>query len=342
MNQKVGRITLAVALIVLGGVLIADTWQGTQITSWVARLWPGLLILLGLEWIAAATRGESPRVDGGAIALLVIVALVASSYGSFRRGPVRRQGFSWQAPSVPAVPSVPVPPAVPRLFGDVAEEVVLNHEGDAKGMRALTVNGEGVGDIRVEQGDKFRVELRVTGYGRDAASARENAGQFRLDIRPEGESTRVGVTRPAQSQKFGLVFTITVPPEVGVNLETSSGTIAVTGRTGNVQARTSSGSIDVQNAGGKVSAQSSSGNISLITDRVGGEYDLTASSGNVRLTIPASAGVSLDARTSSGTVTGPSWLTLGEGRGSATGTQGDGTYKITVRTSSGSIQVDAR
>jgi hypothetical protein len=403
-SQKVGRIALAVALIVLGVVWIIDTWQNTQITRFVAHLWPALLIVLGVEWVAAAARGAHPRIDGGAVALLAVVALIAANFGgswqwSLGPGIQHAQAFPVPDPpspsAAPGLPAMPALAAAPHLFGDVSQEVVLTYDGDAAGMQELRVNGEGNGDIRVEQGDKFHVELRVTGYGRDENAAIANARLVRLSVQ-QGPTTEVRAERPASLQKLRLSFVVTVPPAVKVKLETASGSIVVTGRQADVTAQTSSGSIRVdevkgaadlrsasgsltavtiggdlaassssgrieatavqgavrvsgasgsvllQQVAGRVSAESVSGSVSVTTDQVGGDYALTTTSGSVSLTISASASVSVNARTTSGAVSGPSWLGNGEGRGSRSGSQGGGEHKVVLRTISGSVRLAVR
>jgi hypothetical protein len=402
-SQKVGRIALALALIALGVVWIIDTWQNTQITRFVAHLWPALIIVLGVEWVAAAARGAHPRVDGGAVALLAVVALIAANFGgswqwSFAPGIQQTQAFSVPdpppPPAAPDLPAIPALAAAPRLFGDVSQEIVLTHDGDAAGMQELRVNGEDNGDIRVQQGDKFHVELLVTGYGRDENAAIANARLVRLSVE-QGPTTEVRAERPTSLQKHRLSFVVTVPPAVKVKLETASGSIVVTGRQADVTAQSSSGSISVdevtgaadlrsasgslaavsiggdleassssgrieaksvqgavrvsgasgavllQQVAGKVSVESVSGSVSVTTDQVGGDYAVTTTSGGVNLAFPASASVSVNARTSSGAVSGPSWLG-GQGRGSRSGSQGGGEHKVVLRTLSGSVRLAVR
>ncbi|MDB4897814.1 MAG: hypothetical protein JWN15_4076 [Firmicutes bacterium] len=366
-SQKVGRIALALALIVLGVVWIIDTWQNTQITRFVAHLWPALLIVLGVEWVAAAARGAHPHIDGGAVALLAVVALFAANFGGswpWSFGPGIQHAVAFPVPDPPSPPAasglsaMPALATAPHLFGDVSREVVLTYDGDAAGMQELRVNGEGNGDIRVEQGDKFHVELRVTGYGRDENAAIANADLVRLSVQ-QGPTTEVRAERPSL-QKLGLAFVVTVPPAVKVTLETASGSIIVSGRQGDVTAQSSSGSIRIdevkgavrvssasgsvllQQVAGKVSAESVSGSVSVTTDQVGGDYALTTTSGSVSLVIPATASVSVNARTTSGAVSGPSWLGTGAGRGSMSGSQGDGAHKVVLRTISGSVRLAVR
>lgn len=122
-----------------------------------------------------------------------------------------------------------------------------------------------------------------------------------------------------------------------VSAISSSGAIRIEQAQGDVEASTTSGSVSVIDAEGKVATRTNSGTVAVEARTVGGDYDLEAVSGSVRFSFPNSAGLTIDARTSSGSINGPGWLVYGEGRGSATGSQGDGSYRASIRTSSGSI-----
>lgn len=80
MNYQVGRTTLAIALIAMGAALVYDNIMGTGFAWSLFRLWPALLILLGLEWIiAAALPGQRLQSDAGAIVLLIIGFVVMAT-----------------------------------------------------------------------------------------------------------------------------------------------------------------------------------------------------------------------------------------------------------------------
>ncbi|HEY3368072.1 MAG TPA: DUF4097 family beta strand repeat-containing protein [Symbiobacteriaceae bacterium] len=396
MIQKVGRYTLALALIILGGVLIFDNLHGTRVTGFVAHLWPALLILLGIEWLFFAARlpeGERVRVDGGAIAGIVIVALIASAVGATWRIPGRNVNFNFRGPEI-VIPPIPSIPPIPNPFNTVSDEITKTYDGDAALLKDLAVNASS-GNIIVTRGDQFKIEMRVRTYGRNRQDAARNAQDFELKVTP-GATTQVHPEWPAGFSRFDLEFRIVAPAAANLRLETSSGNISVRGMDGTVYAQSSSGNVEVDgvkgnvdlrassgnitasNVGGDavvtassgnvtarsvkgrvranatsgtvrvdeplgaVSAQSSSGSVNVTATTVGGDYDLAASSGHVQLNIPASASVTVSARATSGNVSGPSWLTIGEGRNSGTGSNQGGTYRVTIQTSSGGIDIGAR
>lgn len=395
MVQKVGRYTLALALIVIGGALIYDNLKGTSATWYVVHLWPAILILLGLEWLLLSTRigaGDKLRVDGGAIVGVVVVALVASGINAAWRGPIRNFNFRGPEIVIPPIPSMPSMPSI-NPFSAVSDDVVKTFEGDAATLKDLTVTA-GSGHINVVPSDTFKVEMHVRGYGRDKQEAEQNAQRVELLVTP-GATTTVRAQWPPSLTRMDVDFEIYAPAAANARLDTSSGRISVKDRTGGVYAQSSSGGVQVENVmgsvdlrassgnitalgvqgdvvvtsssgsilvrkaggtvkanatsgtvliedpSGAVSAQASSGNVTVSAYQVGGNYDLGASSGHVQLNMPASAAVNVTARATSGHVAGPAWLTIGEGRNSGSGTNGDGTFRVNIRTSSGGIDVIA-
>lgn len=386
MTRQIGRLTLAFALIAAGIIFMVDNLYGTHLAWYIGRLWPALLVVLGLEWVVAAQRHSDARPDGGALVILVIIAIVAANVGANWRAPWRTTWTGVQVevpiisdlPDLPALPPIPALPLLPRLSGagDVKGEVVLGHEDPAATLTDLDLRTT-AGDVVVESGNQFRVELRVTAWGRDQRDAEEQARQVQLRV-DSGTVTRVSAQLPNNANRIALSWRVQVPLGTNVKVDSSSGAVTVSGVdrdvniqnssgtstvthaggavtvtstsgtvritdvAGRVRAAVTSGHVTVENPAGAVSAQTSSGLIDVTAAKVGGDYDLTAVSGNVTVRIPATAGVNVSARATSGTVAGPAWLTIGEGRGSGSGTQGGGEYKLTIRTNSGSIRLDER
>lgn len=400
MNHRVGRITVAVALITIGALLIADNMLQTRIGWYIARLWPGLLVVLGIEWLAVSARlpaGQRVRVDGGAIAMLVIVAMVAMAFGASWRSPLRQNRivqvpFDISIPQIqpPAIPLPQIPSIEPSVTYTAEEQQVLK----ADGVRDLLVMG-GSGAITVKPGDSLSVKVKITAYGRDSREAQQNAARVQLRVTP-GPTTQVQAMVPPDLRRVELAFDVTVPKEINLKLESGSGSLRVDGQQGNVTAqsasgeirafdikgnvdlRTSSGQVTVARVDGDVTvtsssgyvqvdgargnvkasttsgamilsrnaagvvAQVSSGSLTVDADQVGGNYDLTAVSGPIQLTLPSDAPVSVTARSSSGRVTGPSWLTVGEGWNSGKGVNGAGTYQVQLTTTSGGIILAGR
>ncbi|HYF95930.1 MAG TPA: DUF4097 family beta strand repeat-containing protein [Symbiobacteriaceae bacterium] len=400
MSRKVGRITLAAALMITGIVVLVDNVLGTSISWYAGRLWPGLLIMLGLEWVAASTRaqreGTKPAADAGAIIGLIVVAVIATSVSQWSRSPVRVREFRDIGRDL-QIEIGPMPEVRPILpFGNVPADMVQSAGLDLNQVRELVISTTS-GDVTVQEGPKALVEMRVRAYGRSTEDAEELARQVEMRVET-GSRTAIKSIYPATSGRLEISFVVTMPrdAQVALKVDTSSGSINVYDHTGNVTLGTSSGSVRAErirgtadlrttsgsitaigiegdaaasstsgslqveavtgnarvgatsgsvilrDISGKVSAQSSSGSIAIDTGVMGGDWDVNAVSGGVRMTVPSSAGITVTARASSGRVSGPSWLLIGEGRNSGSGVQGGGEHKVTLRTSSGDIRLEVR
>ncbi len=380
MSRNVGRLTLAGALIVMGVALVADNIWQLDIAMYIGRLWPALLILLGLEWIAASKRtwgDEQMKVNPFALVALGVVAIAMAGWSSARMDSRFPMDHWYGQASVPPievrVPSVTVAP-LPLLGGNVGAEVTSTYETPVEGLQEISVVDSSA-QIEVKSGSEFKVTLKATGYGSSSADAEANARSLELRVTP-GRVTRIETVRTRVLSRMGLSYEIEVPKGVSVKIRSSSGSVSVreidgavdaTASSGNVEIRevtgdvavtTSSGSIKLEEIGGAiranansgtiqidqavrgVTAQASSGSIEVKTDTVGGPYDLTASSGSVKLTVPESASIAVTANASSGSVSGPAWLSTGQGRHSGSGRQGGGEHTVSIRTSSGSINLD--
>lgn len=394
MTQRIGRLTLALALIAGGAAFLADNLLATDFAALLARLWPALLILLGLEWLVfsaiAHTDGHHVKSDGGAVFLLIVVVIVAMSINGWRSWAPR---FNWSPVRHVNVEVGPIPPVSFSPLGQVPGEAVLTEELDLSQAQALMVNAQSA-SITVQDGEKPRVELRVRTWSRTQQEAEDLARQTLLNVTP-GPTVNVSAQHSVNG-RFEDQFIITLPKATALSLRTTtqSGSIAIADRTGTVSAESSSGSVRIERVNGdvdvrassgsitvgwvtgdvkansssggvkvehiagnaqlnstsgsvtvaavsgKLSAQASSGSVNVSGSAVGGDYDLGAVSGSVRLVIPSTADVNVTARATSGSVTGPDWLIIGEGRNSGTGTQGSGQYDVAIRTSSGSISIE--
>lgn len=401
MMHRVGRITLAVALIVMGVALVIDNTLDTRLIWYAARLWPLLLVLLGVEWLLISSRLEGERgrvpVDSGAVVLLVIIALLATSVGRWWWSPFRNISMHWGGAAIQQVhmpqiqlppivippihlPSVEVPPIrIPSITlstNQVSHELLLTHEDPVEALESLLVESV-AGSITVESGERFAIELQVIGYGRDAAEAERNAQRINLMVDSAGTTTRVSASGEGSVSPLGLNYRIVVPAAVNLDLRSVSGSITVAESAGSVRLQSISGALKASNVGGDlttstvsgatrvervggavrvnstsggisviqpaqaVSSQSSSGSIGVTASQVGGDYDLTSVSGSIQVTLPGGAPVAVKANSTSGSIAGPSWVSVSSNRRSASGSNGSPDYQVTLRTTSGSIRIEA-
>jgi len=146
--------------------------------------------------------------------------------------------------------------------------------------------------------------------------------------------------------------------------ETSNGAIEICDVSGDVDATSSNGRIAIETVTGTVRAETSNGRISAIgisgdcelhtsngriryqaAPGTGGAVDLHTSNGSVHVTLPRSPSAQLDLRTTNGRVQvdlpDTPMRNVEAGRTFFRAQVGDGAKPVTVRTSNGSITVDA-
>ncbi len=164
------------------------------------------------------------------------------------------------------------------------------------------------------------------------------------------------------SEAIPVQYRITVPKGVLVtHVETSNGKINVEGVSGDVDANTSTGEIQIHKVNGFVKAVTSNGNIDI--SGVGGLYEarndrgdisvevpairdnlaIRSSNGNITVSLPSNISAQLEASTSNGNITYADLpLTVNElSKTKMTGKLGEGTNRINLETSRGSITMKA-
>ncbi|MFU8861588.1 MAG: DUF4097 family beta strand repeat-containing protein [Cyclonatronaceae bacterium] len=126
--------------------------------------------------------------------------------------------------------------------------------------------------------------------------------------------------------------------EGALDIQTSGGNLSIVNQAGEVTARTSGGRINLESVAGKISARTSGGSISAEITEAIDLIDLQTSGGNIDVTLPAGAGLTLNVRGSrvsseldglKGTVSS----------GKIEGTVGDGAVEVNIRTSGGSVRL---
>lgn len=80
-SRRVGTLTLGLTLILVGTLFFLHLFQPAVISySFIFRLWPAILILLGLEVLAAYLINKQERLiyDGWAVFLIILLMALAA------------------------------------------------------------------------------------------------------------------------------------------------------------------------------------------------------------------------------------------------------------------------
>ncbi|MFQ5777500.1 MAG: DUF4097 domain-containing protein [Terriglobia bacterium] len=121
---------------------------------------------------------------------------------------------------------------------------------------------------------------------------------------------------------------------------TGSGNIEGRGVAGDVEVSTGSGNVEVEGLRGSLRASTGSGNVSA-AGALGGDWKLSAGSGQLTVSLPASAAFDLEARTHSGRIDTDHPITVqgSLGRGRLRGKVRGGGHLVDLETGSGNIRI---
>ena len=214
------------------------------------------------------------------------------------------------------------------------------------------------GASRLEVVDNSTGSISVTGssgrgivvQARVVASAESDADARALvkDVSVTLEGGRLRTTGPTNQrrQSWWVSYRIDVPASFDLSLETSNGSVSVTGVNGRIDAETSNGSLRMTDIGGRVNARTDNGSVHVTLNGRRWEGDglsVTTSNGSARLDLPDSYNARLIAGTNNGSMTLDVPVTV-QGRISKNidTTLGSGGATIEVRTSNGSLRVGRR
>ena len=212
----------------------------------------------------------------------------------------------------------------------------------------LNVDAGQNGGIVVEGWDRNEIRVRaiVRGNAREAARARELAGQVQV----QAGGGRVYSTGPENMRREGwsVSYRINVPRKNDLDLRASNGGITIVNVTGNMRFDTTNGGVKLQDIGGRVNGETRNGglNVTLSGDRWDGEgLDVETSNGGVTLSLPDNYNAELETRTVNGGLRIDFPITVqGEltGRRGLQTTLGSGGPLVRVRTTNGGVKISRR
>jgi hypothetical protein len=188
------------------------------------------------------------------------------------------------------------------------------------------------------------VQARVVASAPTESEARALAKEVSVTL--EGGRVRASGPRNERRRQWWISYRADVPASFDLSLETSNGSIGVTGVRGRIDAETSNGSLRLTDLGGSVRARSSNGSVhvSLGGNSWDGEgLTVSTSNGSARLDVPDRYNARLTAGTNNGSLNLDIPVTV-QGRISdrLDTTLGSGGAPIDVRTSNGSLRIGRR
>ena len=215
----------------------------------------------------------------------------------------------------------------------------------AQGVETIEViSKNGKVDVSAGSGTDIVVVAKYAVWDNTQSAAQTRLDRLSTSVVEQSGRLRVEAVFPSLTvSNESVSYEVIVPSGINVTVRTSNGAISVHGVTGVLALETSNGTIEITGTEGpaQVNARTSNGRIVLKAAPAAGEYDLRTSNGAINITLPVELGVEVDLSTSNGTITLGSGQWLLEGgqisSRSAKATRGDGTLRIRAVTSNGNI-----
>ncbi|WP_127582428.1 DUF4097 family beta strand repeat-containing protein [Paenibacillus koleovorans] len=364
---RVGRITSAIIMVVVGIMLLYDQAADTNYLGYVLDWWPLILILLGIEYLWINLKYQKSekqlRLDVGGVLIAVVVVIAVVGVTQSRWLPTQWfQNMNWES----------------IVKGELGKKFELDKTTIPLSERTEKVAIDNpYGSIIVKSGTGTGLEIQRTVWVNrsDEKEAERIATETQL-VYSEGSTLTVVTESEEKGWWWGrqphIELVVTVPSNREVNwvlkgkngsieaadiplkdlleADTSNGSVTLAELHGDVQVRTSNGAVKVNSVQGAIRLETSNGSItaqdiggtayletsnaSITADRISGKLTADTNNGRVTVTDP-SAGMEID--TSNGSVSVSSRQVGGDWKvGSSNG-------KVELRLpSTGSYEVDGR
>lgn len=219
------------------------------------------------------------------IALIVALVLVCAGIGGvafFTLGPAVSTTFNVDLVSASSDETKTV---------EIGKTVALQVEDDA-------------GNVTVQGGDveKITVEVRKTSWAETQSKAEQELKDVKYEIVQQGDTLIVRYQRSDDGIRMTgnpdtVDFTITVPTEMKVSVDSAFGEVSLSDVKGDGSLKTSFGNISVQNLQGGLTVETESGTITATSITAGGSaIDLHSGFGNISLGKASAGDVKLNSQ----------------------------------------------
>lgn len=335
-SYRVGRLTAATGLVALGTALLADNLTGTTWGDLVLRLWPVVLIGLGLEYLVRAAlaertgSGRNLHFDVGGVFLLLFIFVTVGGFSAVRQFEDGRLHLRLE--------NLPVWNWGPGYVHSVERNAVLNVDPQA----TLTVQAF-AGTVEVT-GDSPDNQVRVRAVYQIRSRSGDPEGAAPVLETVGGATPRINATqwaRPAGPGDYNLQSVrlyVQTPPGMGAEVKTDVGSVEVRGLGGNVRVETSAGTVKVREVGGNLYVRSNVGSVEI--QDITGQVEARTAAGSLR----AERFKGGQIETNMGTITAIDWrdgdLRVSSNSGSVRATTKYPVDRdVTIRTSVGQVEL---
>jgi len=233
---------------------------------------------------------------------------------------------------------------------------------DVRSIDLTTFNGEIA--VKVHDEPSIDMEIRYTARGETEGLAKQNCDALDCDVSQQDDRLVIQATKPAGQWSPSAAFTLTVPADcrldlqtsngrvtaddvhAGLNINTSNGTVRCSRLAGMVSVRTSNGEIKIQDSECGIDLKTSNGSMTYQGMLIGDQNEMVTSNGSVQVELPGNALCEVNASTSNGKVRCelPVQKTIDKAKrslhvvtGQPNGDQAQ--HKLSIRTSNGSVKL---
>lgn len=275
--KRVGTITLAIGLIIVGLVLFADNFTSIEIKD-IYKYWPVLLIGVGLEMfiymiIYKHDENIKLKLDGLCIALIIVAFIFGNNIGVFNLTPK----FSFN----PFRGNFIIDGI--KYKGELKETIIKDNISKDYTIDSLKVKNS-FGDVKLQPYDQqhIKMEASITVKYNDERAAKDYIKNAVKTI--EGKQTQIynaeynGMNKNEYA-KARIDYVIYVPNNVYAEVENSFGDIYAQGVTKDLRISNQHGEVTVKDVKGGVVVENSFGDIEVRD--IGGKLEADNQHGDV-------------------------------------------------------------
>lgn len=312
---KVGRITSALILVVVGGLLLFDQMADTNYLGYVLDWWPLIMILLGVEYLWVNLKYQKSdrqlKLDIGGVLIAVVIVIGVVGVTQSRWIPTQWfNGVNWESL---------VKGELGKKFEMGTTTIPIAEKTDK-----VTIDNP-YGSIIVQTGSVKQIEIQRTVWVNlsDESGAQEVADATHIDY-TAGDTlvitSKSDINRFARKPTIQLVVTVPeqeklnwllkglngkieaakLPIDDELEVDTTNGSITLSDLQGKLIAHTSNGSVKATAIKGKVQLTTTNGSVtaqditgdveiktsnsSVTVDRVSGKLTTRTTNGRVAVT----------------------------------------------------------
>lgn len=276
---KAGPVTLAVALILIGFILLVGNVIGGGIVLTALKYWPVLLIGLGAEYFIRTYSNKkkygTDEVQTKFSLAIIVFILVVSLLGYTGQ---KAAEILWNQD---------IKSVVTEMFA--GERFSYTNEFRSKAIDVKpglsTINLEDLDgriDLVPSADGKFHVEADITGWGPSQSEAQRRTEMFKINIK-EGPVINVysGKTQVSNSKRsLEVVYRFMIPKGISITVDNQR-LIRADNIEANLKIRLSNGDVVLRNIKGNVAFEGDAAQVTL--DGIAGSVESTLSSGKLFL-----------------------------------------------------------